>query len=201
MSGSYIAIAAGINTLTGGAITDALGLGPSSGSGSVSAAASAEAARLNDPFRDYRSKLGELYSGALTTPDQYDITKMPGFSQYQSGILAPALEASKRSAAASGMMRSGNEQIALEKTAQQGYYGFMTDYLNRLAQGSGATTLPSQGSAVSQGNLAQAGQLNAFGGIAQGLSQIYNASGGGYGSQMQNIYDPTYAFGNNPLGY
>jgi hypothetical protein len=126
---------------------------------------------------------------------------MPGFSQYQSGILAPALEASKRSAAASGMMRSGNEQIALEKTAQQGYYGFMTDYLNRLAQGSGATTLPSQGSAVSQGNLAQAGQLNAFGGIAQGLSQIYNASGGGYGSQMQNIYDPTYAFGNNPLGY
>ena len=81
--------------------------------------------------------------------------------------------------------------IIIENIAQQGYYGFMTDYLNRLAQGSGASTLPSQTSAITQGNYAQQGQMQALGGIAQGIGQIYNASNsGGYGMTGPNNFDP-----------
>ena len=186
---SVVGIAVGVNSLTGGQLF---------GTGGKNAAA--EQQKLADPFSSHRGKLGDMYSDYLTGKTPTNLNEMPGYTSFESGVLNPALEATKRSMAASGQMQSGNEAIALQKVGQQGYYGFMTDYLNRLAQASGATTLPAQGSAVSQGNLAQAGQLNAFGGIAQGLSQIYNASGGGYGSQMQNIYDPTYSFGNNPLG-
>ena len=102
---------------------------------------------------------------------------MPGFSQFQTGVVDPALEASKRSSAASGMLRSGNEQIALQKTGQQGYYGFMQDYMNRLAQGSGATNNPATavGMGVSQGNLNQASQMQMLGGAIQGISSIFGS--------------------------
>ena len=189
--GSVVGIAAGIKALTsgGGGGTSAATTPVSSGG----TGATAQAQQITDPFVSYRDKLGQLYSGALQQGSTLDITKMPGYSQYQTGIMDPALEASKRSAAASGMMRSGNEQIALEKTAQQGYSGFMTDYLNRLAQASGATTLPSQSAAIQQGNLAQQSQMQALGGVVQGIGQLYNASqtpsyGGGFGGPMN--FDP-----------
>jgi hypothetical protein len=126
---------------------------------------------------------------------------MPGYDQFKTGVMDPALEASKRSSAASGMMRSGNEQIALEKTAGQGYYGFMTDYLNRLATGSGATTLPSQASALSQGNLQQQSQMQGLGGIVQGIGQLYNAPGsGGYTMADPNAHYGTTGMSADQLG-
>lgn len=175
MSGSYVALAVGVNSLTGGAITNALGMGPSGSSVGGGTGAGAQAAA--DPFAPYRANLGSLYSGALTTTNKQDITQMPGYSQFQSGVMDPALEASKRSSAASGMLRSGNEQIALQKTAQQGYYGFMTDYLNRLAQGSGAVNNPAQAAAlgVNQGNLNDAGFMQGLGATATALKGIYNS--------------------------
>jgi hypothetical protein len=118
-----------------------------------------------------------MYSGALQPGATQDPTQMPGYSQFKSGVLDPSLEASKRSAAASGMMRSGNEQIALQDTAQKGYYGFMTDYLNRLAQGSGAANNPA--TAVGMGlNQTQAG-YQALGQGVGGLANIYGSSSGG----------------------
>jgi hypothetical protein len=179
VTASVIGIASGINSLTGGGVTDALGLGGGTqtvGGGSTSTAAGAQAAA--DPFAQYRSGLGAMYAGALTSGSGVDPTKLPGYSAYKTGVMDPALETSKRSAAASGQLYSGGESIALEKTAGQGYYGFMTDYLNRLAQGSGATQNPAQAAAlgVQQGNISSAGVMQGIGGIAQGLSSYGNAT-------------------------
>ena len=176
---SVVGIATGVNALTGGGVTNALGLGggtTSAGGGNTSTAAGAQTAA--DPFAPYRGNLAGWYAGALNPGAQTDVTQMPGYSQYKSGVLDPAMDASKRSAAASGQLYSGNEQIALQKTGQQGYYGFMTDYLNRLAQGSGATQSPSTAAAlgVQQGNISSAGVMQGIGGIAQGLSSYGNAT-------------------------
>jgi hypothetical protein len=178
MSGSYVALAVGVNSLTGGAITNALGLGPSSQVGGGSGSGVAGAA---DPFAPYRANLASLYSGALETGNQLDPTKMPGYSQFKTGVMDPALEASKRSSAASGMLRSGNEQIALEQTAQKGYYGFMTDYLNRLAQGSGATNNPATavGMGVNVDSMNNAAFMQGLGATATALKGIYTGGGGG----------------------
>ena len=177
-----VAVATGINSLTGGGVTNALGLGggtTSAGGGNTSTAAGAQAAA--DPFASYRSNLAGWYAGALTPGAGSDITQMPGYSQYKTGVVDPALETSKRAAAASGQLYSGNESIALQKTAQQGYYGFMNDYMNRLAQGSGATQNPAQAAAlgISQGNISSAGVMQGIGGIATGMAGIYGSTGGG----------------------
>jgi hypothetical protein len=179
VTASVVGIASGINSLTGGGVTSALGLGggtTSASGGDTSTAAGAQAAA--DPFAQYRSNLGALYAGALTTGSGVDPTKLPGYSAYKTGVLDPSLEASKRSAAASGQLYSGNESIALQKTGQQGYYGFMTDYLNRLAQGSGATQNPATAAAlgVQQGNISSAGVMQGLGGIATGLSGLYGGT-------------------------
>jgi hypothetical protein len=136
-----------------------------------------------------------------------DVTKMPGYSQYKSGVMDPALEASKRSAAASGQLYSGNEAIALEKTAGQGYYGFMTDYMNRLAQGSGATQSPATavGMGVNQGNLNNAGVMQGLGGIATGLAGLYGSTSNvnSYigGSNMPNLFTGPANYSGGEGGY
>jgi len=193
MSGSYVALAVGINSLTGGGITNALGMGPSSGS-QVGGGSGSGVAAAADPFAPYRANLGALYSGALTSTDKQDITQMPGFSQFKSGIMDPALEASKRSSAASGMLRSGNEQIALEQTAQKGYYGFMTDYLNRLAQGSGATNNPATavGMGVNQDNLNNAGFMQGLGATATALKGIYGGNSPAWTTSYDVIPQSTF---------
>jgi hypothetical protein len=143
--------------------------------------AQSQAQQAVDPFAPYRAKLGEMYSGMLQPGAETDITKMPGYSQFKSGVMDPSLEASKRSAAASGMMRSGNEQIALQNTAQQGYYGFMTDYMNRLATGSGAGYAPAQGgmAGIDAANQTQQAQIQGVGGILQGAGALYKSGGSG----------------------
>jgi hypothetical protein len=155
-----------------------------------------------------------MYAGALQPGTETDITKMPGYTQFQTGVLDPALEASKRSSAASGMLRSGNEQIALQNTAQKGYYGFMTDYLNRLAQGSGAVNNPATavGLGVNQGNLNDASFMQGLGATTTALKGIYNNnynSNVGYGGGITSpgMYEGGYADvystdgGTIPLGY
>lgn len=175
-------VAASVNSLTGGGITNALGLGGKSQSGSA-------AQQAGDPFSPYRDNLAQMYSGALQPGQSADIQKMPGYSQYKTGVLDPAMEASKRSAAGSGMLYSGNEQQALQKTGQQGYYGFMTDYMNRLAQGSGAVQNPAQAAALgtSQGNLNQQG-------ISQGVGSL-GALAKQFGSGSS---DPSMGIGMQP---
>ena len=194
MSGSYVSLAVGINALTGGGITKALGIG---------GGFNQQAQQAVDPFASYRGKLGKLYSGYLTGKTETDITKMPGFDQFQSGVMNPALEASKRTSAASGMLRSGNEQIALQDIGQRGYYGFMTDYLNRLATGSGAGYAPAQGgqAGIAQGNLQDQALMQGLGMTAQSLKQIYGSGGSStnpvptYFGEVVNPYETTGQYG------
>ena len=188
MSGSYVALAVEVNSLTGGGITNALGFGPK---GQVGGGTGQGAQQAADPFSPYRDKMAQMYSGALQQGNTTDITQMPGYSQFQTGVMDPAMEASKRSAAASGMMRSGNEQGALTKTAQQGYYGFMTDYLNRLAQGSGAVNNPAQaaGLGVNQSNANQQGVMQGLGAVATGLKGVFGSSNdAGSGTTYDNTW-------------
>jgi hypothetical protein len=114
---------------------------------------------------------------------------MPGYSQFNTGVMQPAMQASQRTAAASGQLYSGGEQQALQKVGQQGYYGFMADYLNRLAQGSGAVQNPAQaaGMGLTQGNLNQQGVAQGFGALQQqfapggGISNMFGGNLGGSG--------------------
>jgi hypothetical protein len=166
-----VGIARGLKSLTGGGVSKMLGFGGS--------ATGAEAQQMADPFSQYRSNLGAMYSGALQPGAKANIESMPGFSQYKTGVMDPAMEAQQRKAASSGMLYSGNEAMALQKTGQQGYYGFMTDYLNRLAQGSGATQNPATaaGIGLGQAGLNQQGFMQGMGALGQIAGQ-YGGSGG-----------------------
>jgi hypothetical protein len=148
-----------------------------------------------DPFAPYRSGLAASYNQALTQGNQTDITKMPGYSQFQSGVMNPALEATQGKLAASGMSMSGTESQSLNKVAQQGYYGFMTDYMNRLAQGSGAVNNPAQaaGMGFQQQNQNQQATMQGIGAIGQGLSGLFGGGSGNYSPDMTGFQSPYQA--------
>ena len=188
--GAATSIAAGINSLTGGGLTSALGIGDK-------APTAAEAQKMADPFSPYRSKLAEMYSGYLTGGNNTDLTKMPGYSQFESGVLNPALEATKRAGAKSGMLMSGNEQIALQKQGQTGYYGFMTDYLNRLATASGASVAPAQAAnlGLAQGAANAQGVMQGTGAVATGLANLFGTNNTNVASTSSNTV------GAGPAGY
>ena len=156
---------------------------------------------LADPFSPYRSGLAASYNQALTQGNQIDITKMPGYSQYQSGVMDPAMEAVRRSMAAKGMNQSGNELLALQETGQKGYYGFMADYLNRLAQGSGAVNNPAQaaGMGIEQQNLNQKATMQGIGAIGQGLSGLSGYFTGGGGNSGSGTSMSAGPYGGAPL--
>jgi hypothetical protein len=181
--GSALSIASGLNAITGGAITSALGGG--------STPTSAQTQQMADPFSPYRSQLAQMYAGYLTGGNKTDITQMPGYSQFQTGVLDPAIEATKRSAAKSGQMISGNELIALQKQGQTGYSGFMNDYLNRLATASGAGASPYNAAqlATSQTTAQQQAIMQGIGGVATGLAGLYGgtSTGTGTGSTYQPL--------------
>jgi hypothetical protein len=167
------------------------------GGGSTSGA---EAQAKADPFAQYRSQLGSMYSGALQPGAPVNINQMPGYTQYNTGVMQPAMQASQRAAASTGNLYSGNEQIALQKTAQQGYYGFMTDYLNRLAQGSGATDNPAQAAAlgVNQSNLNDSAVMQGWGGLSSGLSALSKQIGSNTSGAVNNSMQQTGMGSINP---
>jgi hypothetical protein len=135
-----------------------------------------------DPMGAYRGNIANWYNAALTPGNTIDITQMPGYSQYKSGVIDPAMEASMRKGAASGMMASGNEQQALLGVAQQGYAGFMNSYLDRLANASGANAFNPQAA----GQLSLANQQFA----AQQQQAQQNATMGWIGAGAQFLGSP-----------
>lgn len=195
---SALNIASSVNSLTGGGVSNLLG-GPGSVSGS-------EAQQMADPFAPYRSNLAQMYSGALQPGTTMDVTRMPGYSQYTSGVLDPAMEASKRSAGASGMLYSGREAAALQDIGQRGYYSFMTDYLNRLAQGSGAVVNPAQaaGLGLSQTTANQQAFSQGLGGLGQGIAGLFGSNpNSNYigGSNMSNLFTGPSNYSGGEGGY
>jgi hypothetical protein len=168
---AMVGIAAGVNSLSGGALT-----GQKSPSGG-------QAQQMADPFSGYRDNLAQMYSGALQPGKSSDITQMPGYTQFNTGVMQPAMQASQRKAAGAGMLYSGNEQQELQKVGQQGYYGFMTDYMNRLAQGSGAVNnpAPAAGMGLQQGQYNQGNSAAGLAGIGQGFAGLSGQFGGSTG--------------------
>lgn len=178
---SVVGIAGGIKSLT-------------SSSGGGGGAAQAQAQQAADPFSQYRGQLGSMYAGALQPGAPSNIQNMPGYTQFNTGVMQPAMQASQRAAAASGQLYSGGEQQALQKVGQQGYYGFMTDYMNRLAQGSGAVNNPAQaaGLGYQQQGLADQSFMQGIGGIAQGLKGFASSGSTPGGPGYNYMYsDPT----------
>jgi hypothetical protein len=92
------------------------------------------------------------------------------------------MQATQAQDVASGRAHSGQEQQDLLAVGQKGYYGFMTDYMNRLAQGSGATNNPASavGLGLQQQGNQQQGFMQGVGGIMQGIQGFQ-----GGGAQMQ----------------
>ena len=154
------------------------GLNSMFGSGQQSASGAQQAV---DPFAPYRGAIGGQYAAALQQGSNVDPTQMPGYSQWMSGVLNPAMEATQGRLAASGMSGSGTEQQALQNVAQAGYYGFMTDYLNRLATGSGATSSPAAGgqAMINQQNSNANNFTAGLGGLATGIGGLQGYFGGG----------------------
>lgn len=139
-----------------------------------------------DPYAPYRGAAGASYNNYLSQGNTVDPTQMPGYSQWMSGVLNPALGAVQGRMGAAGLSMSGSEQTGLMKTAQQGYYGFMTDYMNRLAQASGATNNPYSGAALGAQQTAsnQQGFMQGIGGLAgavKGIGDIASTVGGWFG--------------------
>ena len=130
--------------LLAGGIT--AGSGATAGAGTGAGAASNPA----DPFAPYRADLAKQYAGALTPGASSNIQAMPGYSQYNTGVMQPAMMAAQRAAATGGNLYGGGEKARLQTLGQQGYYNFMNDYMNRLAQGSGAVNNPATAVGLSQ---------------------------------------------------
>jgi hypothetical protein len=189
---SVIGVATGINSLTGGGVSQALGFGPGAST------SQGQAQQMADPFSSYRANLASMYSGALQPGAPSNIQAMPGFSQFKTGVLDPAMQASQTKAASTGQLYSGAESAQLQGIGQQGYYGFMTDYMNRLAQGSGATNNPAQatGIGLAQGAANQQGFSQGLGAVATGLQSF----AGQTNSMGNQVYNPVINNANSQYG-
>ena len=171
MIGSVIGIASGINSLTGGALTG--------GSSTTNVA---------NPMAPYQAQLAGMYAGYLQPGQNPNIQQMPGYTQFQQGVLDPALAANKASAASSGMLYSGNEAAALQNLGQNQYSAFMNNYMSQLSGGAGVGFNPASAAQLGaqQANLANQGIAQGFGSVATGLRGFGSGATGSTGA----ITDP-----------
>ena len=170
-----VQIAAGVNSLTGGGVTNALGITKSSaGTGAGSATATA------NPMAPYQSQLAQMNAVYIHPGQNANPQAMPGYTQYQTGVVNPAQQTAQRTAASAGMLYSGNEAQALQGVAQQGYSGFMNNYLSQLSGGAGAGFNPAAAAqlGVSQQNAQQQAVMQGLGAVSTGLSGLSGQFGG-----------------------
>ena len=189
---SYVGIAAGVNALTGGGVTNALGITKSSaGTGAGSATATA------NPMAPYQAQLAQMYAGYLQPGQNANPQSMPGYTQYQTGVVNPAEQTAQRTAASAGMLYSGNEAQALQGVAQQGYSGFMNNYLSQLSGGAGAGFNPAAAAqlGVSQQNAQQQAIMQGLGSISTGLAGLDSQYGSGSQGSSNGQYG-TNTYGN-----
>ena len=95
-----------------------------------------------DPFSDYRGDIAKMYSNYLKPGNATNLYSLPGYTQFQTGIMDPSMDATKRSMASSGQFNSGAEQIALQDVASRGYSNFLNNYMGQLSVASGAAQNP-----------------------------------------------------------
>ena len=175
---SYVSIAAGVNSLTGGGVNKLFGGQGQQSGGSATATA--------NPMAPYQAQLAQMYQGYLQPGASSNIQAMPGFSQYKTGVLDPAMQASQAKAASTGQLYSGAESAQLQQIGQQGYSGFMQNYLSNLY--TGATSGANAGQQA--GNTVNTANQQAF---QQGLGSLATGLQGFAGQQNQVVTAPVSA--------
>lgn len=184
MTTTALTIAGGVNSLTGGAITNALGFGPDSpggGGGGVNSA--------YDPYGPYRADAAKRLNDLMIDPSM--ALGDPGYaSQLQQGM-----NTVNRGMAKTGQLQSGAEQVALQDLGQNTFGSYFNSKLANLMQLSGASQNPAAaGQAQNQANLyaAQIANANAnmftsgIGSIAGGIKSIYNTPTSNYDAGNYN---------------
>ena len=175
---SYVTVAAGVNSLTGGGVSKLFGGQGQQSGGSATATA--------NPMAPYQAQLAQMYQGYLQPGASSNIQAMPGFSQYKTGVLDPAMEASQAKAASTGQLYSGAESAQLQQIGQQGYSGFMQNYLSNLYTGATGNAYAGQ----TAGNTVNTANQQAF---QQGLGSLATGLQGFAGQQNQVVTAPVSA--------
>lgn len=185
VTASVVGIAGGVNSLTGGAITNALGFGPDSpGGGGVNS--------NYDPYGPYRADAAKQLNELMIDPSL--ALGQPGYAS----TLQQGMNTVNRGMAKTGQLQSGAEQAALMDLGQNTFGSYYNSKLATLMQLSGASQNPAAAAqAQTQANLANASINNAnmnmftsgLGGVSAGIKGIYNS--------MSN---PTYDAGNYNYG-
>jgi hypothetical protein len=189
---SYVGIAAGVNSLTGGGVSKLFG-----GQGQQSGASATATA---NPMAPYQAQLAQMYQGYLQPGASSNIQAMPGFTQYKTGVLDPAMQASQAKAASTGQLYSGAESAQLQQIGQQGYSGFMQNYMSNLYSGATGGALAGQqaGNTVNTAN--QQAFQQGLGSLATGL-QGYAGNpnvGSGYNLNAPGGVQNYFQGGTNP---
>lgn len=158
---SVVGIAAGVNSLTGGGITNALGMGGSSGGGGGGQG-------QFDPYGQYRGQAAQQLNSLMNNPSQ--ALSQPGYQQ----TLQQGQQTVNRGMAATGQLQSGQEQAALQNLGQQTFGAYYNQQLANLMQLSGASQSPASAGFAQQqaASAAQNRQLQGAGTLMSGLSTL-----------------------------
>jgi hypothetical protein len=181
VAASVVGIAAGVNSLSGGAITNAFGGGGgSSGGGSVNQG-------TYDPYGQYRGQAASQLNTLMNNPSL--AMSQPGYQQQ----LQQGQEQSQRGAAATGMLQSGAEASALQSQGQNTFASFYNSQLANLMQLSGASQNPAAAALAQQqgATAAQNRMLQGTGTLTSGLSTLgglFSGSGSNLGGGLSNYY-------------
>jgi hypothetical protein len=168
-----VGVAAGVNSLTGGGVTKALGMGPDTSGGGGGAGGQ------YDPYGPYRGQAASQLQQLMQNPAL--AMAQPGYQQQ----LQQGMQATERGLAARGGLQSGQEQAALQSLGQNTFASYYNSLTSQLEQLSGASQNPAQANlAAQQAAASQAGiQQAGMGTLASGLSTLgglYNASSDPY---------------------
>jgi hypothetical protein len=198
---SAMGIAAGVNSLTGGGITNALGMGGKGGGGVGAPNTSPGQSTEADPYGQYRPGDAAMLQKYYNDPSM--ITQDPGY-QAQLGAGQQAVE---RTMAASGQTQSGNEQTALNQFGQSSFNSYRQQMITNLMGSSGAVQNPAGGVNATTGqNTLQNQQANqGLSGVASGLGglkSLFGDNNSSYGNLVSQYgssnvygggnYNPTY---------
>lgn len=190
VTAAVTATVAGVNSITGGAITNAIGLGPDSGGGAVTGT-NPDGSSIYDPYGAYRGSAATSLNALVNNPAL--ALGDPGYQM----ALNQGIQATERGAASKGMMMSGNETAALANLGQSTFGSYYNSKIANLMQLSGASQNPAAAAqAQTQAALANAQIQNAnvnmmssgLGQVAGGLKSIYNNPTTSY--DMLNISGP-----------
>jgi len=180
------AILGGVNSMTGGGITNALGFGPD---GSSSGTYGSGSNQVYDPYGPYRNQAAGQLNTLVNNP--IGVMSDPGYQI----SLDQGIKTAERGAAAKGTLMSGNELSALQGVGQNTFGSYYNSKLANLMQLSGASQNPaSAGQAATQAALANAQMANAnanmfsagIGGITGGLKSIYSSPASTYDAGNYN---------------